>query len=93
MPVRACGFKSHSPHFFRRDGGMADAHGSGPCGSNTMRVQVPFSALREHHRLKDGAFFNKTVVTGTAGRRRLPPMVDVCYLSALIIFTAKNNGQ
>ena len=24
---------------------LADAHGSGPCGSNTMRVQVPFSAL------------------------------------------------
>ncbi len=23
---------------------LADAHGSGPCGSNTMRVQVPFSA-------------------------------------------------
>ena len=25
---------------------LADAHGSGPCGSNTMRVQVPFSALK-----------------------------------------------
>ena len=24
---------------------LADAHGSGPCGSNTMRVQVPLSAL------------------------------------------------
>ena len=24
---------------------LADAHGSGPCGSNTMRVQVPFPAL------------------------------------------------
>ena len=24
---------------------LADAHGSGPCGSNTMRVQVPFSAV------------------------------------------------
>ncbi len=24
---------------------MADAHGSGPCGSNTMRVQVSFPAL------------------------------------------------
>lgn len=23
---------------------LADAHGSGPCGSNTMRVQVPFPA-------------------------------------------------
>jgi hypothetical protein len=24
---------------------LADAHGSGPCDSNIMRVQVPFSAL------------------------------------------------
>ena len=24
---------------------LADAHGSGPCGSNTMRVQVPPPAL------------------------------------------------
>ena len=23
---------------------LADAHGSGPCGSNTMRVQVPSPA-------------------------------------------------
>ena len=23
---------------------LADAHGSGPCGSNTVRVQVPSSA-------------------------------------------------
>ncbi len=29
---------------------LADAHGSGPCGSNTMRVQVPFSALLEGYR-------------------------------------------
>ena len=26
---------------------LADAHGSGPCGSNTMRVQVSFPALME----------------------------------------------
>ena len=25
---------------------LADAHGSGPCGSNTMRVQVSFPALQ-----------------------------------------------
>ena len=31
--------------FVRRSGGMADAHGSGPCGSNTVWVQVPSSAL------------------------------------------------
>ena len=28
----------------RRSGGMADAHGSGPCDSNIVRVQVPFPA-------------------------------------------------
>ena len=28
-----------------RNGGMADAHGSGPCVSNNMWVQVPFPAL------------------------------------------------
>ncbi len=26
---------------------LADAHGSGPCGSNTMRVQVSFPASQE----------------------------------------------
>ena len=26
---------------------LADAHGSGPCGSNTMRVQVSFPASYE----------------------------------------------
>ena len=26
---------------------LADAHGSGPCGGNTMRVQVPSSASGE----------------------------------------------
>ena len=30
---------------------LADAHGSGPCGSNTVRVQVPSSA-RKMHRTK-----------------------------------------
>ena len=25
---------------------LADAHGSGPCGSDTMRVQVPFPASK-----------------------------------------------
>ena len=27
---------------------MADAHGSGPCDSNIMRVQVPSSARKEY---------------------------------------------
>ena len=26
---------------------LADAHGSGPCDSNIMRVQVPFPALKK----------------------------------------------
>ena len=34
---------------------LADAHGSGPCDSNIMRVQVPFSAFKKA-RLYD-AFF------------------------------------
>ena len=29
----------------RRNGGMADAYGSGPYGSNTVWVQVPSSAV------------------------------------------------
>ena len=34
-----------SAHAICRNGGMADAHGSGPCDSNIMRVQVPSPAL------------------------------------------------
>ncbi len=32
---------------------LADAHGSGPCGRNTLRVRLPFSAVEERrqHRL------------------------------------------
>ena len=29
---------------------LADAHGSGPCDSNIMRVQVPFSASKTDER-------------------------------------------
>ena len=32
-------------HVACRSGGMADAHGSGPCVGNNMRVQVPSPAL------------------------------------------------
>ena len=35
---------------------LADAHGSGPCDSNIMRVQVPFSALDFRNRI---CFLNK----------------------------------
>ena len=31
-------------HLFAEMAELADAHGSGPCGSDTMRVQVPLSA-------------------------------------------------
>ena len=33
---------------------LADAHGSGPCGSNTVRVQVSSSARRRpfHYRIR-----------------------------------------
>ena len=34
---------------------LADAHGSGPCGSNTMRVQVSFPARKEA--FKSGLLF------------------------------------
>ena len=43
--VCSCGFKSHLPHD-AEVAELADAHGSGPCGSNTVRVQVPSSALQ-----------------------------------------------
>ncbi len=34
---------------------MADAHGSGPCGSNTLRVQVPSSAFA-HQSSREAVF-------------------------------------
>ena len=40
----SCGFKSHLPHD-AEVAELADAHGSGPCGSNTLRVRLPSSAL------------------------------------------------
>ena len=43
--VTSCGFKSHLPHD-AEVAELADAHGSGPCDSNIMRVQVPSSARR-----------------------------------------------
>ena len=38
-----CRFKSCYPHH-AEVAELADAHGSGPCESNLMRVQVPLSA-------------------------------------------------
>ena len=34
---------------------LADAHGSGPCDSNIMRVQVPFPASQKYREI--GTFF------------------------------------
>ena len=31
---------------------LADAHGSGPCGSNTLRVRLPSSALNDREVLE-----------------------------------------
>ena len=39
-------------HVACRSGGMADAHGSGPCVGNNMRVQVPSPALCFIERLR-----------------------------------------
>ena len=36
---------------------LADAHGSGPCGSNTMRVQVSFPASHERNFTEPVKFF------------------------------------
>ena len=36
---------------------LADAHGSGPCGSNTMRVQVSFPASQKKNFTKPVKFF------------------------------------
>ena len=36
---------------------LADAHGSGPCDSNIMRVQVPFPALHMLHEGKDTVIY------------------------------------
>ncbi len=50
VTAMSCGFKSHLPQwdtYFMDNAGMAelaDAYGSGPYGSNTMRVQVSFPA-------------------------------------------------
>ena len=37
---------------------LADAHGSGPCGSNTMRVQVSFPARQKSVKYKLSTLFS-----------------------------------
>ena len=46
-------------HLFAEMAELADAHGSGPCGSDTMRVQVPLSALQSgDHKITAFVFHN-----------------------------------
>ena len=42
---------------------LADAHGSGPCGSNTMRVQVSFPARRGRHRFGGVFCISSSIIT------------------------------
>ena len=40
---------------------LADAHGSGPCGSNTMRVQVSFPARENLSRCTEVFYFTSFI--------------------------------
>ncbi len=44
---------------------LADAHGSGPCDSNIMRVQVPFSAVERSIRQNRPLFSAMVARRGT----------------------------
>ena len=44
-------------HLFAEMAELADAHGSGPCGSNTLRVRLPSSALNVSGSLGDKASY------------------------------------
>ena len=65
---------------------LADAHGSGPCDSNIMRVQVPFSA-----RLKSlilGTFFLPIFPKiGITGRTLLCRTIPFAIIIPIISFT------
>ena len=50
---------------------LADAHGSGPCGSDTMRVQVPLSASHGGDR-KVAAFVVSEKYNTKPGKGRKP---------------------
>ena len=64
VTAMSCGFKSHLPHSVSSicNAGMAelaDAYGSGPYGSNTMRVQVSFPAsIMERPGLQKSVLFS-----------------------------------
>ena len=67
---------------------LADAHGSGPCGSNTMRVQVPFSARKNRHRLT-GVFFIAYLAIVVERKPFVPIIAIFISLSAFICFLIK----
>ena len=53
------------------NGGMADAHGSGPCVGNNMRVQVPFSARTDSSpEVISGEFLSYTESYGIGMREK-----------------------
>ena len=50
-------------HLFAEMAELADAHGSGPCGSDTMRVQVPLSALQSGDHKIAAFIFPATIIS------------------------------
>ena len=50
-------------HLFAEMAELADAHGSGPCGSDTMRVQVPLSALQSGDHKITAFIFPATIIS------------------------------
>ncbi|MDE7015474.1 MAG: hypothetical protein K2P19_12510, partial [Kineothrix sp.] len=55
---------------------LADAHGSGPCGSNTMRVQVSFPALNTNlgipAKWNSGVIYYYLSLTAVLGKKNQP---------------------
>ena len=77
---------------------MADAHGSGPCGSNTMRVQVPLSArdFKAFHDMSWKAFFSlfykglrtiTPVITFHQNLSKFPPFLEQVVVKMVVIKT------
>ena len=54
-------------HLFAEMAELADAHGSGPCGSDTMRVQVPLSASHGGDRKITAFVFPNILIPGLLG--------------------------
>ncbi len=61
---------------------LADAQASGACGSNLMRVQVPFPALRITVEVDSSAVFLYTQMIQNLGQKQYIRMctdLDSCY--------------